>query len=245
MSNIERLQFAEGLAREGKEFGFENNPEMARQIVDVIDRQYEVRTELGRGKSGEVWIGDFPTLQEVCVKIIHNPTISPNNLQREFTMQDRAVQAGVRSPRPWLYVEGSEEQADKRSYQALAMETLHGRTMQEQLEWMQQHDEKFSVEQYRELVASIKKQIEVLHKAHIYHRDLHLGNLYYTEDGQVYIIDYGHAVDGTGIHNEDDLYREVISRDGRQVTESYPRDEQVIPSLSKEILERELVHKKA
>ncbi len=199
----------------------------------MLQNAFEKRVEFNRGKCGFIWSGELPELggEKICVKSIHNPEASVNNLREEFDLQVEAYTHGISTPRPFAYIELQDNTA------MLIMQYVRGKNLRE----LKAEGKKISVEEYKSTCDQLKNELEKLHKdARIYHRDLHEENIILGDDGKAYIIDFGDAKGGVFLSaDESDIYSDKKFRDGKATEICFlKKDENILKDL------REFVEKK-
>lgn len=152
--------------------------------------RYQIRSLLGAGGMGEVYLAWEATLDRLVALKILRPDLTgdPHRVQR-FVSEARAASALNHPAIVTIYEIGDEScgEADAERLHFIAMELVEGVTLDE---WMRQ----------KPSVASILTQLgmvaEGLGKAHargIVHRDLKPENLMVTPDGHPKVLDFGVA----------------------------------------------------
>lgn len=196
------------------------------QLINLSKRlrmAYESGVEIRRGKSGFIWQGDSPVSAKegICVKSIHDPSTSINTLREEFDILSKAYQSDVSVSRPFAYLEYDDGIA------MLIMQSIKGLSGREMLEAHM----KWSPEEFAAYRTALRSEIDKLHNARIYHRDLHLGNVMFGEDGKVSLIDFGDAVSSVISSDENEIYLQQHVKNGKYISTRYPRDEQILQEL--------------
>jgi len=224
-----------------QEFGETGQEELVRRVLAFAERQYALKTNLGRGKTADVWQGDSPDFKRcVCIKTNYNPNASVNDLQKEFFLHEKFLAAGVRVPQTIMFARGDEE-ASPVQRGILVMEALDGQNLEQYLASLEQEGRQMTPEQYRHLTDDIKAQVELAHQHQLYHRDLHLRNIMISPTGEPYMIDFGDAVEALGTHDEGEIYRQKVIRNGREDVVAFDRDEAVIRKLAQAVTKSNLI----
>lgn len=216
------------------ELGLElaESPETIEQrLVDFVEHHYGERTNLGKGKTAEVWVGKPPEFQkDLCIKTAYELGMSVNSMATEFSYHVQFQQAGVRVPRPIAYVRGS---GSSLIDGFLAMEAIQGDTLEQYLHKRWANGERLSIPEYKNLIQDIDEQVAKAHAAKLFHRDLHLNNILINEDDQAVLIDFGDSVRGLGSDDELSIYRGQVVREGRIVPKNFIRDDNYSVELNR------------
>ncbi len=239
----EGATFTESFVKETGKEERERFERISNMMLDLTERQYADRRSLGKGKAGEVWVGNLPEFEkDFAIKTVHTPAASVNHLDHEFAIHESFHDAGVRVPRPIMYMsrEGPIPQ------QMMAMEALRGRNVEQLLDEMESEGRKFSLMELQSLLAGVKKEVATAHAAGLYHRDLHFRNVMVDENDNFanpYIIDFGDATLATPGGDEQDIYADDLAKNGRIVRTVFPRDEQFFTELRRVVAKRGLIEK--
>ena len=173
---------------------------LAATIKELNEGEHEV---VGTGKAGKV-IASFRK-PDVCYKVLFNASHQPpgtNDISLESDLQTSAADlgeyAGVRVPKVLYFV--TNEHND-----AIAMERLNAVSLKDIFERGAVLPKSFNESKFFD---ALKRYINHLNDAGIYHRDLHSGNVLVDKmTGMPYVIDFGHATRSIG---EDGVYRTNI-----------------------------------
>lgn len=158
-------------------------------LLECLEK-LEIHAEsIGFGGNAEVLAMAEGPFSKVCLKRIkEKPQILCNDIDRENELQGLARKAGVRTPLALISME-----TEKGMF--FIMEKIIGTTVEEVLITPSKLPEDFSIEVFNR---ELDEQIELLHQANIYHRDLHSKNVMINEKGLPVIIDFGTAIEGSG-----------------------------------------------
>ena len=165
--------------------------------------RYEIRSKLGEGAMGEVYLAEDTQLQrKVAVKVLPADVASNQDRMRRFVQEAQAAAALNHPNIAHVY-----EIGESNGVNFIAMEFIDGRTLRECIRPGQTDQ--------RKLLRYLQHVAEGLAKAHtagIVHRDLKPDNIMVTRDGHAKILDFGlakliepqgHTSDrGEGLSNE-------------------------------------------
>jgi len=177
-SDLGRRMMEEGLLRQDEMMGALGSPAPQVPPPSRLGR-YEVLRLLGKGASGEVYLGRDPSIErEVAIKLLANPSAG-ERFDREArilgSLRHPNIVAifdqGVESGRPWF-----------------VMERIEGRSLQEALK-----EGKLPL---RERVAILRDVALACHYAHeggVVHRDLKPANILLDRQGRAFVTDFGIA----------------------------------------------------
>ena len=147
--------------------------------------RYEIRSQLGVGGMGEVYLADDTQLRRrVALKVLPEGLAANQDRMRRFVQEAQAA-AALNHPNIAHIYEIRE--VDGLSF--IAMEFIEGRTLRDYL-----HDSK--TEDLPRVLRHLQHVAEGLAKAHaagIVHRDLKPDNVMITRDGHAKILDFGLA----------------------------------------------------
>src|SRR5438876_1388980 len=146
--------------------------------------RYEIRSQLGKGGMGEVYLAEDTKLnRKVAIKILPAEVASDQERMRRFVQEAKAAAALNHPNIAHIYEVG---EADGMNF--IAMEFIDGHTLRE-LIYGRQTD-------LAKLLRYLQHAAEGLAKAHaagIVHRDLKPDNIMVTHDGHAKILDFGLA----------------------------------------------------
>src|SRR6266542_320855 len=146
--------------------------------------RYEIRSQLGMGGMGEVYLAkDTQLRRRVALKILPPDLAANQDRMRRFVQEAQAAAVLNHPNIAHIYEIG---ESDGRHF--IAMEYVDGATLREKI-----HREKTDL---RKLLRYLQQVAEGLAKAHatgIVHRDLKPENIMITSDGHAKILDFGLA----------------------------------------------------
>src|ERR1041384_450574 len=145
--------------------------------------RYEVRSLLGAGGMGEVYLAQDTSLnRKVALKVLPSEVASNQDRMRRFK-QEATAAASLNHPNiAHIYEIGQAS-----GYNLIAREYVDGSTLRNKI-----HDE----EELSKLLRVLQHVAEGLAKAHdagIVHRDLKPDNIMITSDGHAKVLDFGLA----------------------------------------------------
>src|SRR5882762_6502391 len=146
--------------------------------------RYEIRSALGAGGMGEVYLAQDTVLERVvALKILRPEVATDAERMRRFTLEAKAAAALNHPHIAHIYEIGQDRETS-----FIAMEFVDGETLREKI-----HQQESDL---RRLLAWLTQVAEGLAKAHaagIVHRDLKPDNIMISRDGYAKILDFGLA----------------------------------------------------
>src|SRR5437588_879037 len=146
--------------------------------------RYEIRSQLGKGGMGEVYLAQDTKLErKVALKIFPAELTSNQDRMRRFTREAKAAAALNHPNIAHIYEIGEDE-----GIHFIAMEFIDGVTLRAKI-----HREQADL---KKLLRYLHHAAEGLAKAHavgIVHRDLKPDNVMITRDGHAKVLDFGLA----------------------------------------------------
>src|SRR5437763_6080049 len=146
--------------------------------------RYEIRSKLGEGGMGEVYLAEDTRLhRKVALKILPTELAANKDRMRRFEQEAQAAAALNHPNIAHIY-----EIGEGKGVNFIAMEFIDGQTLREKIH--REHTE------LRKLLRFLQHAAEGLAKAHaagIVHRDLKPDNIMITRDGHTKILDFGLA----------------------------------------------------
>lgn len=171
----------------------------SQEVVECVSGLKLEKNPIGEGGNAVIYIPEVETFKKVCLKKVkEKPQIMYNDIEEECKIQKLLKEAGVRTPVTLVSFVAKEG-----SY--LVMERIIGYNISEIIKKPELMPEKFN---YETFCKDLDEQVSIMHKAGIYHRDLHERNVMINEEGLPVIIDFGTATYGTG---SDFTYEESVS----------------------------------
>jgi len=220
--NRSALEYAPSHAHEKPEIRREQE-DATREIIAILDRIEQNRSELGRGRTADVFFYDDPERRysKICAKlIIRREEGYSNDALEEMELLDDARQNGVRVPHPICSYK------DQEGKEFLIMETINGPSIDDILKHRVEMPKALrDPKKLQTFLDQAEQEMEKLHEeARIHHRDFHSGNLMVgideeTREAEPVIIDLGTAKKGWG--DDEETYTDV---DPRGKTTFYPKD---------------------
>jgi len=164
----------------------------AQPVGRTVGGRYRLRSQLGRGGMGTVWLADDELLgRPVAIKQV---TFEVGRTARARALDEARAGASVNSPgtvrildlvrdgeQPWI-----------------VMEALSGRTLAATVK----RDGPLPVERVRQIGLRLLDALEAVHRAGIVHRDVKPANIQLGADGRVVLIDFGIAWSPTATAEE-------------------------------------------
>lgn len=145
---------------------------------------YQVVSELGAGGMGIVYLARDTRLgREVALKLVRQDLADDEELMARFQREARIL-ASLNHPNI-AAIHGLEE-CDGKTF--LALEYVEGETLAERLK-----KRSMLVREAMEVGRQIAEALELAHQKGIIHRDLKPGNIKFTADGKVKVLDFGLA----------------------------------------------------
>lgn len=187
---------------------------MKATLPSVIDQKYRVLKELGRGGAGVIYLADYQG-QKVAIKC-QNPNRLPEHslkrLKHEFVVLRSLAHPHIAQPIDFGVEEGM---------YFIVTEFVEGETLDRYLK-------KVSSKQSLEFLYQTLEALSYMHRQDVYHCDLKPANILVTKQGQLKIIDFDVATQGTRVIGGTPSYAapEILAR-----TQSRPNDRTDLFSL--------------
>lgn len=170
------------------------------ELISCLENLELKAKSIGEGQNAIVFVAEGTPFEKVCLKKAkEKPTILCNTIEEEHQYQMLARTAGVKTPLTLLSLD-----TDKGAF--FIMERINGVTVDEAARRPQSVPEGF---EYHAFCEALEKEVEKMHNAGIYHRDLHTQNVMIDTEGNPVIIDFGTATRGTG---SDLTYEQTVMR---------------------------------
>jgi WD40 repeat protein len=155
------------------------------RVGQILGERYEVRSRLGAGGMGEVWLAtDLKLRIEVALKSVR-PDFLANERLRELLRQEVLAAREVLSPNVCRVFDL--EVAD--GMELVSMEYVSGRTLAELLK----ERTPLPLREARDIAAQFLAGLEAVHDAGLVHRDFKPENVMITRGGRVVVMDLGLA----------------------------------------------------
>lgn len=144
---------------------------------------YNIRSSLGSGGMGEVFLADDTKLErKVALKFLNQQFSKDNDLLNRFKQEAKAASA-LNHPNILTVYEIGEH--DGRHY--IAAEYIDGKTLRERMKQRLSFDESLSI------MLQTVEALSAAHQAGIIHRDIKPENIMVRSDGYVKVLDFGLA----------------------------------------------------
>src|SRR2546429_1354214 len=146
--------------------------------------RYEIRSKIGEGGMGEVYLAEDTQLRRrVALKILTADVASNQDRMRRFVQEAQAAAALNHPNIAHIYEIGQEA-----GTHFIAMEFIDGATLREKI-----HREDTSLAKVLRYLQHAAEGLAKAHAAGIVHRDLKPDNIMVTRDGHAKILDFGLA----------------------------------------------------
>jgi serine/threonine protein kinase len=146
--------------------------------------RYEVRSKLGEGGMGEVYLAEDTRLhRQVALKILPADLASNKDRMRRFE-QEATAAAALNHP----YIAHIYEIGDAEGVHFIAMEFVDGHTLRHKM-----HQERCDLPKLLRFLQHTAEGLARAHAAGIVHRDLKPDNIMITQDGHAKVLDFGLA----------------------------------------------------
>ena len=185
--------------------------------------RYEIRSQLGAGGMGEVYLARDPKInRDVAIKVLPPTFSSDLERLRRFELE---VQASGQLNHPNILAVYDVQMHDGSPY--IVFELLEGETLRQRL-----HRGSLPARKAIDYGVQIARGLTAAHEKGIVHRDLKPDNLFITQDDRVKILDFGLAKISEPVHNleeqTDVLTRRVNTDPGAVMgTAGYMAPEQI------------------
>jgi eukaryotic-like serine/threonine-protein kinase len=146
--------------------------------------RYEIRSKLGEGGMGEVYLAQDTRLnRKVALKILPAELAANQDRMRRF-MQESKSAAALNHPN----IATIHEIGEHNGSNFIAMEFIDGQTLREKI-----HQERTELRKLLRFLQHAAVGLAKAHAAGIVHRDLKPDNIMITRDGHAKILDFGLA----------------------------------------------------
>jgi len=146
--------------------------------------RYEIRSKIGEGGMGEVYLAQDTKLdRKVALKILPADLAANQDRMRRFVQEAKAAAALNHPHIAHIYEIGEHD-----GVHFIAMEYIEGRTLREKI-----HQERTELSKLLRYLQNVAEGLAKAHAAGIVHRDLKPDNIMVTSDGHAKILDFGLA----------------------------------------------------
>src|SRR3989441_2572326 len=146
--------------------------------------RYEIRSQLGVGGMGEVYLAEDTRLhRKVALKILPADLASNQDRMRRFN-QEATAAAALNHP----HIAHIYEIGESDGVNFIAMEHIDGETLREKI-----HRDKAPLAKLLKYLTQVAEGLSKAHSAGIVHRDLKPDNIMITREGYAKILDFGLA----------------------------------------------------
>src|SRR2546425_3545471 len=146
--------------------------------------RYEIRSKLGAGGMGEVYLAeDVQLRRRVALKILPPEVASNKDRMRRFTQEAQAAAALNHPHIAHIYEIGESE-----GVHFIAMEFVDGLTLRQLI-----HEQQTNLTKLLRYLQHVAEGLAKAHASDIVHRDLKPDNIMVTRDGHAKILDFGLA----------------------------------------------------
>jgi eukaryotic-like serine/threonine-protein kinase len=153
-------------------------------MIGTTLRQYVIKSPLGKGGMGEVWLARDTTLdRDVALKILPLDSSDDTATRKERFFREAKAASALNHPNIVTIHEINHDQG----FDFIAMEYVDGRTLASLLR------PDMPIAEIERYATQIAAAVGRAHRANIVHRDLKPGNIMVTLDGLVKVLDFGLA----------------------------------------------------
>jgi eukaryotic-like serine/threonine-protein kinase len=157
--------------------------------------KYQIRSQVGAGGMGEVYLADDTQLdRRVALKILPPDLALKRERMARFVREAKAAAALNHPNIAHIYEIGEED-----GLNFIAMEFVEGKTLREKI-----HQEKADLRKLLKYLQQVASGLAKAHSAGIVHRDLKPDNIMIAKDGYAKILDFGLAklIEPAGLGSE-------------------------------------------
>ncbi len=171
------IQFTDHVEKE-KDLEFKKR--MAAVVDSCVESISKEHVALGEGKAAEVYSRTPESIS--CVKFNLSSGISFNNIDMELEILDTLYEAGISVPEPIGIARGE--------FDMLIMEKMEASSLEDYIKGVNRFElpKDFDVDVFFDKCTA---EMQKMHDAGVYHRDLHLGNILISKEGNPIFIDFG------------------------------------------------------
>src|SRR6058998_573216 len=152
--------------------------------IDTKLGRYEIRSKIGEGGMGEVYLAEDTKLnRKVALKILPAELAVNQDRMRRFVQEAKAAAALNHPNVAHVY-----EIGERDGLNFIAMEYVDGKSLREKI-----HYERTELRRLLKYLQQVASGLAKAHAAGIVHRDLKPDNIMITRDGYAKILDFGLA----------------------------------------------------
>jgi eukaryotic-like serine/threonine-protein kinase len=164
----------------------------------LLDGVYLLKSPLGRGAAGQVWLAEDVVLgRHVSVKVVPPEIVGANaDAWRNALRREASAMASIRHPNvAQVYAFGRHK-----DLHYFIMEWIDGETVAAEIERRRRSNQPMPLRRAMKIIVDACRGLAAVHRAGIVHRDVKPTNLMQAQDGRVVLIDFGlvRMPDGAG-----------------------------------------------
>lgn len=167
------------------EFGFSALHETGKdKLKNKKIGSYQIEEKIGEGGMGDVYRAvDTRLNRRVALKFLSEPLENDKTARRQLRQE---AQAAAALDHPNICAVHGFEEID--GYNFIVMQFIEGKTLDQVLK-----DKELSAAEFKSIAGQIVSAVAFAHSHNIIHRDLKPGNIMFTSNGQIKILDFGLA----------------------------------------------------
>jgi len=193
-------------AKKCKNCGFDLGKDKPKEIL--LDNRYKIMGKLGEGGMGEVYKAEHVKLGDLCaIKKMSDENLTSDDKEKAYNrfMQEARILRKLNHPglpqvmdffeenESYTITYSNRQEKKERTLYFLVMSYIEGKTLQKMMK--ERFDKPFSEGEVLDWFSQILDILEYLHsqKPPIIYRDMKTDNLMLSQDGKIYLIDFGIA----------------------------------------------------
>jgi serine/threonine protein kinase len=146
--------------------------------------RYRIRSAIGRGGMGEVWVADDIELERlVALKVLPVDVANDSDRLRRFAQEAKSASALNHLNIITIYEIGKTDNTHFIATEYIEGETLHNRLRSEPM----------NLKSLLDVAIQVASALDAAHRAGIVHRDIKPENVMIRPDGVVKVLDFGLA----------------------------------------------------
>lgn len=172
------------------------------QAEQVLQGRYALQQSLGQNAGRQTWLAQERSQTPPHSVIVKLLAFSPQMQWDEFKLFEREAQVlkhldHPRIPKYRDYFSLDRDTGEGLCWFALVQDYIPGQSLQQLLD----QGKRFTEEQVCSIATQVLKILMYLHGSNppVLHRDIKPSNLIWTEDEQVYLVDFGAVADPTAV----------------------------------------------